>query len=290
MRTNKVNNISKIFIGTALLLLKTASFSQKIIIFNPSPDFFILQQGITNAAAYENEALFSSLSYKNRIGPLSDIRDIYFDLSIPLNENQKGGLKIYSEQETSLFTKNKVALFYSYSIQVNPSTNWTLAAEGGLANINFSSGGANIAGSAFAPDLSLSSLLEIKTIRFGLSIKQLTHSSLKPINYSFVLNRYLETYLVSTHSINTDWSLNAGANLICYADFYIWDTNAKISYKKNIGVLVRYGQKNNYAIGAFSNLADLLDYHIQLALSYSNAYYPGIPNSNTVSVFLSVSK
>ena len=290
MRANKVNNISKIFIGTALLLLKTASFSQKIVIFNPSPDFFILQQGIVNAAAYENESLFSSLNYKNRIGALSDIRDIYFDVNTPLNENQKGGLKIYSEQETSLFTKNKMALFYSYGIQFNPSTNWTLAAEGGFANINFSSSGANVAGSAFAPDLSLSSLLKVKTIRFGLSIKQLTQSSLKPINYTFVLNRYLETYLVSTHSINPDWTLDVGANLTHYADFFIWDTNAKISYKENLGVLVRYGQKNNYAIGAFSDLADLLDYHIKLALSYSNAYYPGIPNSNTVSVFLSVSK
>lgn len=275
---------------TLFILLNAASFSQKIIIFNPSPDFFILHQGVGNAAAYDNKTLFSTLNYKNRIGPLSDIRDIYFDISPPLNKSQKGGIKLYSEQETSLFTKNKMEVFYSYGIQFNKETSWILAGQGGVANINFSSTGANVAGSAFAPDLSLSSLLKVKNISFGIALKQLTQSSLKPINYSFLLHRYIETYLVSKHTINKDWSVAVGANLISYADFFIWDTNTKVSYQDNIGLLVRLGQKNNFAVGAFSNLADFFNWHIQLAISYSNAYYPGIPNSNTASVFLSVSK
>ena len=102
-----MNNIKKFFLLNALILASIGAIAQKIIIFNPSPDFYILQPGIQNTAAYDNEKLFSSLNYKNRLGVISEIRDLYFDICLPINLNQRTGIKLYSEQETSLFTKNK---------------------------------------------------------------------------------------------------------------------------------------------------------------------------------------
>jgi hypothetical protein len=285
-----VNNLIKIILLTTLFFLNLRLYAQKIIIFNPSPDFFLLQRSIGNAASYDNEFISGSVNYKNRIGAASDIRDIYFDLSLPLKKKHHLGLKIYSEQETTLFSKNKFSLFYNYKIKFNKKTSLTLAANSGLSSITFESSNANNGGSDLAPDISVASLLTIKNFDFGISFNQITQSTIRPINYEFTLTRYLDLFLSHKIDVNQDFVFKYGINPKMSRDYFLLDANVDLSYKEQFGVLAKIGKQYSFATGAYVCIDNIIDYKLKVALSYSNAYYTGIPGTNSVGVSLYFSK
>lgn len=265
-------------------------FAQKIIVFNPSPDFFLLREGVQNVAAYENKGLDLSLNYKNRTGALSDIKDFYIDACLPLKTNQRAGLKAYSEQETSLFTKNKIDLFYAYTINFKNEVALSIGAQGGLANITFSPSAASAGGAAFAPDLSVSGVLKIKNFKLGLSAKQIPQAHIRPILYEFVLRRYYEGYSSYKFKLDKSWSIDIGASAKTYETQYFWDANTILSKKEAYGFLLKAGQKSSFACGAFVTISQIPEYNLNIALSYTNAYYPSIKQSNAFSIFMSFTK
>ena len=100
------------------------SFAQKTILFNPRIDHFLLNKGSSISSSYAKDSLFSSINYKNRLGVLSDIRDIYFDITTAINDIHTFGAKVYSEQETSLFTKSKLEAVYALTIPIHKNIKW----------------------------------------------------------------------------------------------------------------------------------------------------------------------
>ena len=93
-----------------------------------------------------------------------------------------------------------------------------------------------------------------------------------------------------SYLLDKNWKTDVSINTSIYNEFFIWNVNTAIEYQQQLGIIGRLGQKMNYAIGAYTLLQDVLSYNMKFALSYSNAYYPGIPNSNTLSALLAITK
>lgn len=245
--------------------------AQQNIVFNPFLDHFLLNKGTNTPSSYSNAPLFSSLNYKNRIGVLSDIRDIYFDITTCRNEKQLLGVKFYSEQETTLFSKSKIQAVYAYRITFNENVSWALGTQFGAANIYFSSSETSTGGSDWSPDAALSTTLFIRDFELGISVHQLPQTTLQPIGYSFVLSRYADTYASQKIDVSPylEWEIGAEAKI--NSQYFLWSWNNKLLYNEQYGLLLRVGASKAFSGGALVALESVLE-GLFLSGSYSNYF------------------
>lgn len=265
---NTRNVLFQIFLSIAACNLL---YAQQNIVFNPFLDHFLINKGTNTPSSYATTPLFSSLNYKNRIGVLSDIRDIYFDFVGCKDEKQHFGVKLYSEQETRLFTKSKIQAIYAYRISFNEHVSWTLGTQLGAANIHFSSSETSTGGSDWSPDIALATTFRIHSFELGISAHQLPQTTLQPIGYPFVLSRYADVYL--SQKINTspflEWE--TGAETKFNQQYFLWSWNNKLLYKEQFGVLLRAGASKAFSGGVLVTLESVLE-GLFVSASYSNYF------------------
>lgn len=249
----------------------STSIAQTTILFNPRLDHFLLNKGSGLASSYSKDSLFSSINYKNRLGVLSDIRDIYFDVTTAINDAHILGVKLYSEQETSLFTKSKIEAIYALTIPLHKNIKWALGSQFGGANINFGGTEASAGGSDWAFDISVSSTVQYKKIEWGIAMLQLPNSKLQPINYTFLLERYFDSYISTTFELYPFWEMETGFEIQKGNNLSLWSLDNKLTYKDQYGFLLRYGDYHSFSGGVFMEIPFVLK-KLYVSGSYSNYF------------------
>lgn len=258
-------------------------FAQDRIIFNPAIDHFLLNKGNFNPAAYQFENSFGSVFYKSGLGPLSQIKDVYVDALISVNNQNKVGIKVYSEQETSLFKKTKLQGIYSVHVPMNNNIKWSLGTQAGLANISFGGSKATSGGSSWALDLSLASVIRVKKFDLGITFQQMPQSRLSPIGFTFILKRYLDIYMSQQIDLDEHLSFEAGALVNFNNEFFFWKIDTKLNYDKKYGILASLGDTKAYSVGAYLELP--FEYNgMFISTSYSNYFRKENLGFNSLSV------
>ena len=237
-------------------------------------------------SSYYGDSLFTSVYYKNRTGVLSDLRDFYADIITTYHSKHTFGAKIYSEQETSLFTKNKIEAIYALQLKLNRHIVWSLGTQFGYANISFGASDASAGGSAWAFDGAISSTIKIQKTEFALALHQLPKNQLQPIQYTFVLQRYLESYLCRDFQLSPHFDLTSGISLKINTSFHILEFDNKLSYDK-IGLLLKIANNNIYSLGVFLKLP-YISKNALLSASYNSSFQNQNLRNNWFSIGLNI--
>lgn len=262
---------------------------QQIIVFNPNLDNQLLNTSVNNTAARSFNKPVAFINYRSRFGALSDVRDFYAAASAPIKSKHHLGIQAFSEQETSLFTKSKIALTYAVKIQLTPTVFASLGTTIGFASINFKSTGAGIGGSDNSLDLAGSAFINIKKrTHLGISLMQLTKSQLQPLEYNFILSRYFTVFGNHSIDLNPNWSLELGADGKINTDFVIWRINSKTAFNDDYGFLFSIGKKASYGLSGFLKVCKLKENSVHISAGYTNSYYPNIPGSSAYSISISL--
>lgn len=259
------------FIHGMIFCENQSCYAQNTIIFNPFHDHFLLNKGSVSPSAYSNEETFLNLYYKNRTGILSDIRDFYVDAITGINQSQVLGVSIYSEQETSLFTKTKFSLIYAYEINLKGKLKWSLGTKASLANISFQGTGANVGGGDLVGDISLSTTLRHGTSELNIAVHQLPNSPITPIDFTFILYRYVDVMFTKKFNLSLDWTMENGINYKQNKSVNLWSIDNMIKRNDEFGIMFRYGKENSISIGGFASLNSVFK-GLSLSASYSNFF------------------
>jgi hypothetical protein len=280
---NKKNNIIwsfiKITLWIAINMASESVFGQNSLnnfILNPQPYHFLPNKGQYIASSYDVDKSLVTIQYQNKTGIFSDIRNIYADGILKSKQGHLLGLKIYSEQETSLYSKTKAYFVYGYTIHINDNLDWTSAAQLGAVNMAFGASTVSAGGSAWNWDASLSSSLTYKNWHLGIGFNQIPGAKLTPINYEFHLNRYLESILSfkTTLSPMIDWE--TGAKALVNADTSVFSLDNKISYRKSMGMVVMANTYKQLSLGGYvdiTNRIGIFTLFFNYGFSYSSTGY-----------------
>lgn len=245
--------------------------AQKTILFNPRLDHFLLNKGSNISSSYAKDSLFSSINYKNRLGVLSDIKDIYFDITTAINNAHTIGAKVYSEQETSLFTKSKIEAVYALTIPIHKNIKWALGSQFGAANIKFGGTDASAGGSDWAFDIAISNTIQYKKIDWGIALMQIPNATLQPIGYNFILERYIDSYISTSFDLNPYLIVETGIEYKKGINLELWSIDNKITYKDQYGLLLRLGDYNSFSAGLFMEVPYVME-NLYVSGSYSNYF------------------
>jgi hypothetical protein len=261
-------------IGTVLTVSNVlyGQSSLNNFILNPQPYHFLINKGQYLASSYDVDKSLVTVQYQNKIGIFSDIRSIYVDGMLKSKQGHLLGMKIYSEQETSLYSKTKAFLEYGYTIKLNENLTWTSAAQIGVVNMAFGASDVSAGGSAWNWDASLSTTFQYKEKwHLGIGLNQIPAAKLRPVNYEFQLNRYLETILSKKMDLSPLIEWEAGAKVLINADTSLFSFDNKISYQKKIGILAMGNTYKQVSLGGFVDITNRIGI-FTLAFNYGFSY------------------
>lgn len=240
-------------------------------ILNPQPYHFLINKGQFLASSYNVDRSLITVQYQNKTGIFSDIRNIYVDGILKSKQGHLLGIKIYSEQETSLYSKTKTFFVYGYTVDISDDLSWTSAAQVGAVNIAFGSSAVSAGGSAWNWDASLSTSLQYKKWHVGIGLNQIPGAKLTPINYPFQLNRYFETILSTKVDVSAFVEWEVGAKALLNADTILFSIDNKISYRKTIGALVMANTFKQVSLGGFVDITNSMGV-FTVAFNYGFSY------------------
>lgn len=240
-------------------------------ILNPQPYHFLSNKGQFLASSYDVYKSLVTVQYQNKIGIFSDIRNIYVDGIVKSKQGHILGLKIYSEQETSLYSKSKAYFVYGYTIHINDDLKWTSAAQVGAVNIAFGASSVATGGSAWNWDASLSSSLQYKKWHLGIGLNQIPSAKLTPINYEFRLNRYVESILSKKIDVSPLIEWEVGVKALVNADTSLFSLDNKISYRESMGILVMANTYKQVSLGGYVDVTNRIGV-FTLAFNYGFCY------------------
>ena len=230
-----------------------------------------MNKGSVAPSSYNHDGYKLNAYYKNRTGLLSDVKDLYADFIYRKNDAHSLGVKLYSEQETSLFRKSKFQAVYAYTIPIYKKLFISLGTQFGLANIFFGSSGASAGGSGFAFDASLSSTFHYKTLDLGIALHQIPNTSITPLSYPFVLERYTDTYLSNKFKLNSKYELESGFNTKINQQTFLWSIDNRLALERIGGINLRYGKENAFSTGIYFDIP--VDANtVTISASYSNFF------------------
>lgn len=232
--------------------------------FNPQPNNFIVSPHIINPSSFKEEVTIDFL-YKNKTGLFNDLRSIYAGLIVPSNK-RNFGFKIFSQQETLMFSKTKAHLSYAVKIEFNKRFNWVLGSQAGISNIYFGSSNASSGGSDSNFDISFASTMSYEKLKWALILHQITNANLMPIDYIFSLRPYLESYVLYQFDLGSLLKLNTAYKILYQSNFYN-DLNLELEHDGNMGALISL--KNDYmSAGGFLNFS-IESFTTRMHASYS---------------------
>lgn len=269
-----IRSFVKILLLFAIYIASEGVFAQNSLnnfILNPQPYHFLPNKGQFLASSYDLDKSLVTVQYQNKIGIFSDIRNIYVDGIVKSKQGHILGLKIYSEQETSLYSKSKAYFVYGYTIHINEDLTWTSAAQVGAVNIAFGASAVSAGGSAWNWDASLSSSLQYKKWHLGIGLNQIPGAKLTPINYEFHLNRYVETILSNKIDLSPLVAWEVGAKALVNADTSLFSLDNKISYRESMGMLVMANTYKQVSLGGYIDITNRIGV-FTLAFNYGFSY------------------
>ena len=240
----------------------------------------MLNKGALISSSYPYKGYQVACNYENRLGILSDVKNLYLEGINSINEKHILGIKLYSEQETSLFRKTKFQLTYGYKINIADKTSLTLAGDIGGVNIFFGSSDNSSGGSAWSFNGNASTTFSSEKTEVAVSLVQIPYQSLMPINYSFLLMPFFLIYAHYTLSFgpNVKWTTGARAITAMRWDFF-WDN--KLTLNEEYGLLLTLSER--YSAGLFYTYDTPSNYY-QFIISYEGLLGGNAPSQNQVSV------
>lgn len=148
-----------------------------------------------NPAANTNDAVVDlNFLNTNYTGLLKNVGLYYLDVSFKkkaATSTQTFGLIIHSEYETELLKRSRAYVRYAWKTALNKKINFSGGAAFGLYNYLVKGTVSSVGASVLALDGNAGVWLEGYHIKTGVSVNQLTNSSVNPINRAIVLKRYL---------------------------------------------------------------------------------------------------
>lgn len=233
-----------------LYALTSKTYAQNNQILNPDPAHFLINKGQILPSSYSIDKSLLSAVYQNKAGMFSDIRNLYVDGLFKTGQAHTLGIKVYSEQETSLFSKSKILFVYGYTLNIREDMQWTSAAQVGFANINFGASAASGGGGAWNWDASVATTLEYRTWELALGMNQIPSSKLRPINYEFQLGRYIDAYISKTFtSVDSLYNLETGIRSLSNTDTTVFYLDNTISYRNFVGALLMISSNKRMSMG-----------------------------------------
>ena len=267
-------------------LLANTSFGQSNFIFNPESNHFLLNKGQTLPSAYEIEKTQINLRYQNKTGIFSDLRDIYFDALVKTKQAHTLGLKVYSEQETFLFSKSKILAIYAYNLKLAEEVEWKSGIQAGVANVYFGSTDASAGGSSWNGDAAISTTLCYRKWKLALGLQQLPASNITPINYEFQLKRYLEAYLSKKIALGPDFEWQVGARTISKIDTAIVMLDNKLMIKESFGFICMLNSTKLFSAGIFVDIPQD-ENKLRLTFNYAFSFSSARTNQSLYSIGIS---
>lgn len=263
-------------------------FGQQRMVFNPFFSHFLWNIGVHNTAGYELKNIQASFNYQSRLGSFSGIRELYSEILIKKNQST-AGLRYYSEQESTLFVKNKIQGVYARSLRINTRTNLTLGTQLGLANIRFDGSRASAGGSAWGFDMAVSALLQIQHLKIGAVVHQIPQSSIRPIGFVFLLKRYQELSASYLFEVSRALTLESGLMVAFNDSYFHWSSDHRLTFHKKYGVLMNLQRNKTYSLGVFG-LLPLLEHSVAVAINYQTDFAPITTGNETLGVSLIYTK
>lgn len=266
--------------------LTTTSFSQKSILFNPRMSHFLLHKGSIMPSSYDFKKVLFSVNYNNRLGFLPEIRDIYLDGAFRKN-NHTFGFKVFSDQQTLSFTKDKIAFFYSPKINIDRYSHLAVGAQIGLASIRFGATDNDAGGADLSIDLTTSLSYKNREFEGGLALHQIQNSTLTPVIDEFELSRYFEGFCSYLFRINRNTSYSAGITSQLNLEKFYWGTNHKLSFYEKYDLLFTFGDQYFLSVGAAALLNE--EFPVKIGFSYNDYLAPSNRNRKSGTIHINYS-
>lgn len=187
----------------------------------------------------------SNFVYRSYFGRYSVIRTYYADANVNLGKKQNEavvavnkkhilGVGIYNDREGEYF--NKVRAIVRYAVHIPLKEDLFLA--GGVAlhmiNYNFDASSSGASGSSFTWAGHMSTTLYSPTFRLGASLNDFNNPTIRPISYTFLINRYVNLYGEKVFDLGPktqirgaarcNWILGISSSYILQAGFVLSNT------------------------------------------------------------------
>lgn len=239
----------------------------------------MINRGSWMSSSYQDISKQFFASYENRLGLFSDIRTLYAEGIFGIKKRHITGLKIYSEQETSLFRKTSAAWTYSLGVELSEQWEWRVATDFSGINIYFGPSKSTAGGSAWTFNANLSTSLLHENFELGLGMNQIPHQSIAPINYSFQLESYYLGYALykttfRNFDIHTALRTRYTDNLRIYFDNHI-------IYQNTAGLLLSISRK--YQVG-ITYTHESIHTRYTFIMSYKGVLKSSIPGHNEIGI------
>lgn len=237
-------------------------------LFNVNYNHFLVNPYASMPSFYGEDYSNVNIQHQTYTGLLSDIKELYGDISFEGN-NQYFGLKFFNSRQTSLFTRSKIFATYAVKVPINKNMSWVTGAQIGTANVFFGQSAVTNGGSDWGFDASLSSTLNISSWEIALAIQQIPNTILTPIIYTFELGRYVEMIVIKNFKINQDWKLKSGLRTIISRPDPQFQLDNRLQYKDIASILFSSEGLNPKSISiGFEYIAKLNEQQLRTSLSY----------------------
>lgn len=157
----------------------------------------------------------SNLIYKTYVGKLSIIRTQYADLNYNLKKEKENtqhviGAGFYSDREGDFFNRTRFLSRYAVHIPLNETTFLSAGLSVHVVNYSFHASGAGTSGSAYTWSGNIGFALSSTTYRLGVSFNDFNSPHIKPINYTYTLNRFSTVYAEKSLLVGANTFLTGG--------------------------------------------------------------------------------
>ena len=174
---------------------------------------------------------------------------------------------------------------YSYDIELSDDLSLTFGTEFGLANIQFSGSKNSSGGSDAGFDLSFGSQLKFRSLILGFVIHQIPESSLVPIGFEFILNRYYDIHGQYELNLNRNWSFESAGLVSINENQRLWMLDNKLAYEEKYGVTFNLKTEFVTSFGVFTRLPWLSE-QSTLAFSFESGLINQSSTRNNVNILL----
>jgi len=246
--------------------LVSNNFSPNLLIFQPAAIKF----------SSNSKSVFAA-SYDGRTGIQKNIKNSYIRFETRKN-NKRGhhfGATFLRYQSSSFISRNRFHLNYKYRLPLDTVNSIVLGTTIGLYNFFIGDNPSNVSGSSTVPDANIGFSFYGKSIQAGFSINQFLNNDIRPLENSYLLERYFsffasyKKYIGLSSSVEFHSLYNA---LSTQSDLSIETT---YTYKKKFGIGLSYRNFRGLALLLKVNniqlQKSLLDIHLSSSVISNNS-------------------
>lgn len=223
----------------------------------PITNTYSLQPLLFTPAASSTQKTIFQGNYHGYLGSFSDINQTYLSALHQLNTPRYIGGLLLHERTSDFFKRTRLYGIYQEEISLTKQLWVRAGVQVGIINYTMESMGFSPGGSAWAGDMGIGISLGTNKFKTGFAIQQLANSTLQPIIFTYVLNRYTELYAEYSIELGPNINYIPGVRMQLNEIENIQLLSNTIDYKQMHGANVTWNIDNGFSVTSYITLMSL---------------------------------